>query len=316
MLELGATRVEIGVQTLNDEIYQLVNRGHTVEDVRESFRIMKDCGFKVVAHMMPGLPGATMETDLEAFRTLFGDEDFRPDMLKIYPCLVLKGTKIYDWWLEGRYQPYTNQQAVDLIAEVKKLVPPWIRIMRVQREIPADLIMAGPNKGNLRELALSKLRERGGRCRCVRCREVGHRYMKERSLPNQSETRIVIEGYRASGGTELFISSEDTSQDILIGYLRLRVPSELPHRNEITNGRTAVVRELHVYGPAVPVGGRDTKAWQHKGIGRQLLDEAERRAAEDFDCLRMVVISALGTRQYYARFGYEQDGPYVSKKIG
>lgn len=313
MLQLGATRVEIGVQTIDDHVYELVNRGHTVDDVRESFRIMKDAAFKIVAHMMPGLPGMNFAKDLEAFRTLLQDPDFRPDMMKIYPCLVLRGTKVYDWWQRGDYLPYSTEQAAELIAQVKEFVPSWLRIMRVQREIPAELIVAGPDKGNLRELALRRLKERGKRCRCIRCREVGHRSMKERLAPNAPT--IVGERYEASNGSEVFISVEDVVQDILIGYLRLRIPSEMAHRPEIQGKRAGLVREVHVYGPAVPVGVSDARAWQHKGVGARLLAEAERIAGEEYDCRKIVVISALGTKQYYGRFGYRHDGPYVSKLI-
>ncbi|MEM2454987.1 MAG: tRNA uridine(34) 5-carboxymethylaminomethyl modification radical SAM/GNAT enzyme Elp3, partial [Candidatus Bathyarchaeia archaeon] len=179
MLSYGTTRVEIGVQNIYDDIYALVNRGHTVKDVIEATRIAKDAGLKVVYHMMPGLPGSDFDRDLEAFKKIFMDPDFKPDMLKIYPCLVVKGTKVYDWWVKGLYKPYTTEEAAKLIAEVKKIIPEWVRIMRVQRDIPAYMIEAGSKSSNLREIALRMLRDEGLRCRCIRCREVGHRWLKD-----------------------------------------------------------------------------------------------------------------------------------------
>ena len=293
----------------------MVKRGHGVQDVVEATRVLKDAGLKVAYHLMPGLPGSSFERDLEGFRRIFTDSDFKPDMIKIYPCLVLKGTKAYDWWRKGEYKPYSTEEAAQLILEVKKMVPPWIRIMRVQRDIPAYLIEAGVNRSNLRQLVLRRLREEGVWCRCIRCREVGHRWLRDKVKPhlNGIEVRTIKE--KASEGEDVFISAEDLVNDVLVGYLRLRIPSVKAHRPEIVSERTSIVRELHVYGPLVPVGRRLAKAWQHKGYGGILLSEAERMSLEDYDRKKVVVTSALGTRQYYKRFGYDCDGPYVSKLL-
>ncbi|MGQ9726843.1 MAG: tRNA uridine(34) 5-carboxymethylaminomethyl modification radical SAM/GNAT enzyme Elp3, partial [Candidatus Bathycorpusculaceae bacterium] len=191
MLEMGVTRVELGVQNPDNEIYRLVGRKHTVGDVIEATRIMKDSGLKIVYHLMPGLPGSNPTKDLEAFKKIFTDSNFKPDMIKIYPCLVLKGTKAYEWYLRGDYKPYTNEEAANLIVEVKRIVPPWIRIMRVQRDIPAPLIVAGVNRSNLRQLVQQKLKEKGLRCRCIRCREVGHRAMVNGVKPNPENVKIL-----------------------------------------------------------------------------------------------------------------------------
>ncbi len=313
MLRFGATRVEIGVQVLDDHVYELTNRGHTVEDVVEAFRIAKDAGFKIVVHMMPGLPGSDLQKDLESFRMLFQDPRFRPDMMKIYPCLVMEGTELYEWWKRGLYQPYDTEQAAELIAQVKEMVPPWVRIMRVQREFPAQQIQAGAKKGNLRELALKRLREKGKRCRCIRCREVGHRMLKESLKVQPDQIRLLVEEYDASEGQEFFLSLEEPEADALIGYLRLRIPSERAHRQEVDES-TAIVRELHVYGPEVPVGRRYGGAWQHTGFGRKLMAEAESKAKEH-GARRMLILSALGTKGYYARLGYDYSGPYMSKTL-
>ena len=313
MLSMGITRVELGVQNVYDDIYDLVERGHTVQDVIEATRILKDSGLKIVYHMMPGLPGSDFQRDIESFDRIFNDADFKPDMIKIYPCLVLKGTKTYDWWREGRYTPYTTEEAVELITRVKQMIPPWIRVMRVQRDIPSTLIDAGVHKSNLRQLVEQRLGKQ--RCRCVRCREVGHRLIKNGIRPERKNIQVQSLDYKASEGTEVFISVEDPISDILIGYLRLRIPSDKAHRLEIKDRNASIIRELHIYGPVVPVGTRLAEAWQHEGYGGILVTEAERISREEYGRKKILVTSALGTKQYYMRLGYSRDGPYMAKMI-
>jgi len=315
MLSMGVTRVEIGVQNPSDEIYRLVGRTHSVQDVIEATRIMKDSGLKIVYHLMPGLPSSNPENDLKVFKEIFTKPYFKPDMIKIYPCLVLKGTKAYNWYREGAYKPYTNEEAANLIVEVKKIIPPWIRIMRIQRDIPAPLIIAGVNRGNLRQLVQQKLKEQGIRCRCIRCREVGHKMLTDKAKPDPEKVKILTTKYEASEGEENFISAEDPENDVLIGYLRLRIPSEKAQRPEIKAKPCSIVRGLHVYGPLVPVGKHLANAWQHKGYGSILLAEAECITKEDYDLKKILVISALGTKQYYMRFSYNYDGVYMSKML-
>jgi elongator complex protein 3 len=315
MLDMGITRVEIGVQNPDDELYRLAGRKHTVADVTEATRIAKDSGLKIVYHLMPGMPGSNPTKDLKAFKQVFTDPAFKPDMIKIYPCLVIAGTKAYDWYREGIYKPYSTEQAANLIAKVKKTLPTWVRVMRIQRDIPAGLITAGVNKSNLRQLVKQKLADHGDRCACIRCREVGHRMAVDKATPDLAKVQILTTSYQASEGKEIFISAEDPENSILIGYLRLRIPSAKAHRPEIKTAPSAIVRELHVYGPLVPVGKYLAEAWQHKGYGAVLLSEAERVVREDYDLKKLFVISALGTKQYYMRFGYEHDGAYVSKNL-
>ncbi len=315
ILSMGVTRVELGVQNIYDDVYELVNRGHNVQDVVDSTRVLKDAGLKVGYHLMPGLPGSNLKRDFEAFETIFNNSSFKPDMIKIYPCLVLKGTRIYEWWKRGRYRPYTTEESVRLIAKVKGMVPPWVRIMRVQRDIPSNLIEAGVKQSNLRQLVLQRLKEQRQRCRCIRCREVGHRWLRGKIKPDPKNIRILTIREKASEGEEVFLSAEDPKNDILIGYLRLRIPSYKAHRSEILPGKTSIVRELHIYGPLVPVGRRMVKAWQHRGYGKILLTEAERTSREDYDLRKIVVMSGLGVKRYFGRFGYNHDGPYVSKVL-
>ena len=313
MLRFGATRVEIGVQVINDYVYELTNRGHTVEDVVEAFRVAKDAGYKIVAHMMPGLPGSDFQKDLDSFRVLFEDPRFRPDMIKIYPCLVMEGTELYEWWKRGVYQAFDTEQAVELIARVKEFMPPWVRIMRVQREFPVKLILAGPKKGNLRELALKRLSEREKKCRCIRCREVGHKALKDKVTVQPSQIRLTTQEFAASEGKEIFIALEEPEADVLVGYLRMRIPSEKAHRPEVDSA-CAIIRELHVYGQEVPVGLRYGGAWQHTGLGHKLLSAAEALAGER-GAARILVLSAVGTRGYYRRAGYDYVGPYMGKML-
>jgi len=313
MLRFGCTRVEIGVQIIDDAVYDLTNRGHSVQDVVEAFQISRDAGFKIVAHMMPGLPGSDFQKDLASFRLLFSDPRFRPDMMKIYPCLVMEGTELFEWWKEGDYQAFTTEDAIELIAQVKEFVPPWVRIMRVHREFPVHLIKAGVKSGNLRELALKRLGDRGKRCHCIRCREIGHRALKDNLALTSESIQMTCRDYEAAGGKELFISMEHPDTDALVGYVRVRLPSANATREEVDDS-TALVRELHVYGPEVPVGEHRSGSWQHIGFGRKLLAEAEESARRE-GAHRLLVLSALGTKEYYRHEGYCPLGPYMCKTL-
>ncbi len=314
MLRLGATRVELGVQTVYDDIYELVKRGHKVEDVIEATRILKDSGLAIICHMMPGLFGSSFERDLKGFSRLFEDPGFRPDMLKIYPCLVIRNTELYEIWKRGDFKPMDTEEAVNLISEVQRNLPRWVRVQRTQRDIPSPIIEAGVKHGNLGQLVERELQRRGERCRCIRCREVGHRMLREGIHPEFDEVQLLTERYEASGGEEFFLSFEDVRQDILIGFIRLRFPSERAHRPEITPD-TGVVRELHVYGPMVPVSERaEENEWQHRGWGRRLLRKAEEIALER-GAKKMAVLSGIGVRPYYRRFGYRREGPYMVKEL-
>jgi elongator complex protein 3 len=309
MLELGVTRVELGVQSLRNDVYKLVNRGHTLDDVVDAFRIARDAGYKIVAHMMPGLPGSSPDKDMDDFRRLFEDDAFKPDMLKIYPTLVLEHTGLFRMHQSGKYHAYSDDDLVNVIVEAKKVVPEWVRIMRVQREIESRDIIAGPKRGNLRQVVLQKLRLEGHKCRCIRCRETG----LQRRYPEEDEVNLRRTEYSASAGREVFLSYESRDGYTILGFLRLRKVSR-PHRGELVD--SAIVRELHVYGQAVSVGSKVIDgSYQHRGYGAKLLKEAERIAKDELRVDKIAVISAIGTRQYYNKLGYSQDGPYVSKVL-
>jgi elongator complex protein 3 (tRNA carboxymethyluridine synthase) len=315
MLLMGVTRVEIGVQTLYDDVYERIHRDHTVADVIEATQTLKDSALKVGYHMMLGLPGCDPDRDLNAFRQIFHNPEFRPDTLKIYPCLVTSGTALYEDWKKGIYEPYSTYEAAQLIVEIKRFIPPWVRVSRIQREIPAIGIADGVKHGNLRQMVQEELDRRGVECQCIRCREVGHQAMKGRGISSSDDIQLQRINYVASGGREIFLSFEDPSRSILVGYLRLRIPSERVHRPEIDGKHAALIRELHVLGQTVPVGLRLESAFQHRGYGARLIAEAEKIASEEYEATRMIVISALGTKGYYSRFGYKHNGPYMSKLL-
>ena len=310
ILELGATRVEIGVQTIYDEILNSTNRGHTLKDSIEATQMLKDAGLKVNYHMMPGLPLSSYEKDLKSLREIFENPDFRPDMLKIYPTLVIKGTALYQQWKNGEYNPLTSEQAAEIIARAKEFFPKYVRIMRVNRDIPSTEIAAGVLRTDLRELVKEKLKEFGIGCKCIRCREVGHKFRKQKISPEKIEIREME--YEASGGKEIFISAEDFEKEILIGYLRLRFPSEKFFRPEI-NSETALVRELHIYGPEVPIGqSAEANAFQHRGFGKKLLARAEEISGEN-GYKKLLVLSGIGAKEYYKKLGYDYEGVYMRK---
>jgi elongator complex protein 3 len=315
MLDMGVTRVELGVQSVYDDVYHLVERGHTVADVVHATRRLKDAGLKVGYHIMLGLPGSNPERDVACFDQLFANPAFMPDMLKIYPCLVLKGTKIYDWWRENQYRPYTTAVAAELLVEVKQRLPPWVRIMRVQRDIPAPLIVAGVKKSNLRQLVLNRLGDQGLRCRCIRCREVGHRHLHGVEKPEPDAVDIVTREYEASDGREFFISAEVPLTEALIGYVRLRVPSHQAHRPEIASEDAAIIRALRVYGPLLHLGTHNVNAWQHRGYGQTLLSEAERVALDQEGRRTILVNSGLGVKEYFRRRGYSEVGSFMTKRL-
>jgi len=278
MLSFGGTRVELGVQTVYDAILKRIKRMHSVQDSIDATRILKNYGFKVCYHMMLGLPGSNPKMDFASFKRIFDSADFRPDMLKIYPTVVCAGTELYDLWKAGKYRPYTLNETITLIKKIKHIVPEYVRIMRIQRDIPANQVLAGIKRTNLRELAKTE-------CRCIRCRQ------PKNDVPVNPEIKMM--DYKASGGTEYFISCEEN--DVLFGFCRLRI------------GEKNFVRELHVYGPSVPLG--ESGDVQHRGIGRQLLKTAESMVSG-----RLYVISGIGAREYYRKHGYKRQGYYMVKQ--
>jgi len=310
-LKLGGTKVELGVQSVYDFVLARMQRGHGVAEIVRANQVLRDSAFKVGFHMMPHLPGSDSKLDLKGFKKLFEDSRFRPDYLKIYPTLVTEGTPLYRLWKAGDYEALSDEEAAELIADIKEILPKWVRLQRIQRDIPAYQIIAGVRKSNLRQLAEEKLRERGGKCHCIRCREVGHTSLKGRKI-NPKDIELTVESYDACGGTEHFIAFEDLAADVLIGFTRLRFPAA-PHRPELQDA--ALIRELHVYGSMVPIGKEaKQKEWQHRGYGKELLEYAEKIACEN-GYRKLAIISGIGAREYYRKFGYVLDNVYMSKVL-
>ncbi len=314
LLRLGVTRVEVGVQTVFDDVLEKIKRGHKVKDVVEATKTLKDAGFKVVYHYMPGLPGVDLDRDIEGFKMLFEDPRFKPDMIKIYPTLVIPGTELYEMWIRGEYEAMDDAKAIEFLIKVKPLIPEWVRVIRIQRAIPSHCVAAGVKSNNLREIVKKRMDELGLKCRCIRCREVGFAKLKLGVKPSDLSLKMKRRVYEASDGLEYFISFEDEKYDLIAGYVRLRLPAD-PWRPELIEKPTAIVRELHVYGPEVPIGGEEEHAWQHRGLGKSLMAEAERIAREELDAKRIVVISGVGARPYFYSLGYKRLGPYVAKDL-
>ncbi len=302
MLSYGATRVELGVQHPSDRIYKLVNRGHTVANVIKATKILKNAAFKVAYHIMPGLPGSNPKKDIAMVKHLFSNQDFRPDMLKIYPTLVIPGTELEKITNAGKYTPLKTEEAAEVISEFYRHIPPYVRVMRIQRDIPSGLISEGVKKSNLREWVDKRIAEKKIKNMEIRSREAG--------LTGQenAEFRMKCREYDASDGKEIFISFENKKS--IAGFLRLRFQKS-GHRKEIT-GDTALVRELHIYGIETPLAEKGEI--QHRGFGSKLLQKAE-TIAKKKGMNKITVISGVGVREYYKKRGYKKDGPYMSKRL-
>ena len=305
MLKLGCTRVELGIQSVYEAPLKLTNRGHTLADTVESIRVLKDLGLKINAHYMLGLPGVKRKDELKGLKELFENPDFKPDMLKIYPLLVIEGTPLHIQWKRGQYEPITTSEAADIIAEAKKFFPKWVRIMRVNRDIPTYVTSAGIDKTNLRQYVEQIQKKRKITCNCIRCKEAG----RNKKI---GKAQITVTEYQASESKEFFIAAEDKN-NVIMGFCRLRFPSQ-QLRKEI-NKKTAIVRELHVYSSAVAIGkDAKDKQVQHRGFGKKLMEKAEELALEHGKN-KMLVISGIGAKEYYKKLGYGYDGVYMGKKL-
>ncbi|MBN2150726.1 MAG: tRNA uridine(34) 5-carboxymethylaminomethyl modification radical SAM/GNAT enzyme Elp3 [Candidatus Lokiarchaeota archaeon] len=318
MLDYGGTRVEIGVQTTRDDVYTIVDRGHDTAVTKLANQMARDAGLKVCFHMMPNMPGSDPERDAAMFDEIFSSEAYRPDYLKIYPCLVVKGAALERWWREGRYKPYSTAELIELLAGVKPRLPRWTRIQRVQRDIPADLIVEGVKNSNLRELVWEAMDKKGLRCNCIRCREYG--FSRERGaltrIPDVDDLVLKKEFYAASGGSECFISALHPETEDVFGYVRLRKPSPFAHRQEMQGVPSSIIRELRVVGEVVAVNKAPNELQaQHHGLGKKLVCIAEDVARTDFSSGKLLVIAGIGARPYFYALGFDPDGPYVSKRL-
>ncbi|MDD5437658.1 MAG: tRNA uridine(34) 5-carboxymethylaminomethyl modification radical SAM/GNAT enzyme Elp3 [Patescibacteria group bacterium] len=313
--KLGVTRVELGLQIINDRVLDLVKRGTTVSDAENAIHLLKTAGFKVDVHMLPGMPGATTEDDLESFRILFADPRFRPDMVKIYPCVVLPDSELAEWTARGEFKPIEGQELLELLVKMQSMVPRYCRVPRVIRDFPTTQIAYGNKKSNLREILDDEMIKRGLRCVCLRCREVGH----VSGDHTKDKTTVFEERYENAGGTEVFLSVENEDRSAVFAFLRMRQPPESIPDSEIYEAfpvlrGAAIIRELHTYGTALNIDQQDPMAAQHKGYGRMLMKKSEELAAgAGFD--HMAVISGIGVREYYRQLGYEEKDSYMVKSL-
>ncbi len=325
--KFGCTRVEIGVQTIDDKISKLTRRNQKAVQVAKAMKILKNYGFKVCMHLMPGLPGSSEKKDVEVIKEIFENSKYCPDFVKIYPCLVLPYSELEKWWRKGDFKPLNDEALARFLWQIKKIVPPWVRIMRVLRDVPADKILGGAKLSNLRQILKSqpnKFREIVGEdffqkevkgqpwpCKCIRCREIGFLDGKHNNIPV-----LKRRDYEASEGTEIFLSFETPDEKALFALLRLRIP----HKFQIskfskTLKKAALVREVHSYGAEIAVGEESKDDTQHRGFGKRLLEAAEKIAAEEFKMKKMAIIAGIGTREYYRKFGYEMKATYMVKKL-
>lgn len=295
MRDLGCTRVEIGVQAIDDKILKLNKRGHDVKTIVEATKKLKQFGFKVTYHFMPALPGSTPKKDIKMFQELYSDERFQPDQIKFYPTTVVKDSLLYRWWREGKYKAYSDKQLEHVIIESKKVVPVYTRIIRLIRDIPGESIEAGNKITNLRQV----MKDKGVVCSCIRCREAKDKLIDKKNL------KLNVLKYKSSGGDEYFISFDSQDKKILYAFCRLRIDKN----GEISD---AMIRELHVYGQLVPVG--EKKKVQHSGLGKRLMAEAEKICKKN-KVKKIAIISGVGVRGYYRRLGYKLKDTYMIKNF-
>ncbi len=346
MRKLGATRVELGVQSIYDDILKFNKRGHSVATTIKATRLLKEAGFKINYHMMPNLPGSNYKQDLKIFQELFSNQNFQPDILKIYPCVVVKNAKIYKWWKNGKYKPYSDKKLVKLLCEIKKIIPYYVRITRLVRDIPSTSIVAGNKVSNLRQVLKKKSEEDGWQCKCIRCREIRTKnpllFKKGQGVIN---LKLFRQDYKASNGKEIFLSFEDKKRQHIYSLLRLRINSKSYLTSVIARSKTtwqsrdstqlsslnqfdkeqkhfipalqnaSVIREVHTYGTLAPLKLNEEKHTQHTGLGRKLIQEAEKITRKEFGLKKIAVISGVGVRGYYRKLGYRLEDGYMVKKL-
>ncbi len=301
--KLGCTRVELGVQSIFDCILAINKRGHGRKETIEATQLLKDTGFKINYHIMPGLPGSDLKKDMEMFRKLFSDPSYRPDMLKIYPTIVVRNSALYNLWRKGKYMPLTDEAFKKFIISVKdEVIPPYVRIARLVRDVPETSIIAGPRISNLRQLIAHK-----SRCRCIRCREIRSSYTgKEKIILNRID-------YKSSGGQEIFLQYASPDLKKLFALLRLRIPGKNFLLSVLKN--SAIIREVHTYGKLTEFSKTDKKSPQHIGLGKKLIKEAEKIAKSEYGLNKVVVISGVGVRGYYRKLGYRLKDTYMVKSL-
>ncbi len=319
--DLGVTRVELGIQSIYDDVLKSNNRGHKIDATIAATKLLKNAGFKVSYQIMLNLFGSSSQRDIEMAKILFSDQNFCPDLLKIYPCAVLKEAPLYEIYQSGKYQPYSDEKLVEVVKEIKKIVPPYVRIERIIRDIPSPRITAGTKQiSNLRQIISRDMEIENWHCACIRCREVKGGYD-----PNK---KIILtrRDYEASGGLEIFLSFENESKTKLFSLLRLRISNAGDYtESPLPKNTNAIIREIHTYGLQIPIelksesarpkGEARLSAAQHTGLGKKLIKEAEHVAKTEFGAKKIAAISGVGARQYWRKNGYKLQKTYMVKKI-
>lgn len=309
MRQLGITKIELGIQALDDKILEKNLRGHDLKKIIKAAELLKNAGFKVCYHIMPGLYGSNPKKDLLMFKKLFSDQSFQPDYLKIYPCVVTKGSQLYKVWKGGKYKPYSDKVLTELLIKMKLVVPAYIRIIRVFRDIPSNKIEAGSKISNLREVVQKEMEKKGTKCQCIRCREIKNTEFEIKNI------KLIKREYKASDGKEIFLSFEDQKQNKILAFLRLRL-AILHTTGYVLNTLkdATIIRELHTYGEIVEIGKKKKAASQHKNLGRKLVEEAE-KISKKYGYKKIAVISGIGARPYWKKLGYQLKETYMVKKI-
>ena len=308
MRELGCTRVELGVQSTDDKVLKLIKRGHNTQAVKDATRLLKNSGFKVDYHLMPQLPGTTPARDLKMMLEVFENPDYRPDMIKIYPCTVIKGTELYRWLKSGKYKPYSDKKLIDTIVKFKTQIPRYCRVSRLIRDIPSGHIMGGNKVTNLRQVIQAEMARLGLRCNCLRCREVGHQACNMKLVT--CNIKLFVEKYKANDGMEYFLSYEDSKRQVVYAFCRLRLLLK-SYKLQVTSYK-AYIRELHTYGQMIPIA--QTGKIQHTGLGKALMLKAEEICRKN-KVEKLAVISGVGVRDYYRHLGYRLEKGYMVKKL-
>ena len=304
--ELGGTRVAIGVQSIYDDVLEKVKRGHKIKAAILATQLLKDAGFKVCYHLMPNLPGSTFKKDFEMFKKVFNNPDFCPDMVKIYPCVVTYQAPIYKWYKKGKFEPYTDQELIELLIKIKQVLPEWVRVNRLGRDIPIGNIAGGNKISNIRQVVQRKMKKKGLKCQCIRCREI--RAKKKLKIEN---CKLKINYYSASGGREYFLQYVDKNNN-LYALLRLRIPGKKVVFSVLKN--SSIIRELHTFGPAVPIAKKASIEPQHRGLGKKLIKKAE-EITKKAGLAKISVISGIGVRDYYRKLGYKLVDDYMVKYV-
>jgi len=306
MRKLGCTRVEIGVQIVDDEILKINQRGHLIDKTIEATKLLKNAGFKICYHIMPGLYGSNPKKDLEKFKKLFSDSDFQPDMLKIYPCVVTKGSKLSELYKQKKYKPYTDNQLINLLIKMKSVVPPYVRINRVIRDIPSWQIQGGSKISNMRQYIQIEMKKQKLECQCIRCREIKASQLELKDL------KLKHQHYTASHGQAIFLSFESQKQNKLAAFLRLRLPTLEIKKQPRVLKNSAIIREIHTYGQLVSINQKNRKATQHIGLGKKLIKEAE-KISQKAGYKKIAIIAGIGVRPYYRKLGYRLQNTYMTK---